>query len=121
MITDSHTPANRPDIVIHDRTKKEALLIDISVPVDANIVKKTAEKHTKYRDLEIELQKCWGLTKIETVPIVLGALGTVCTGHHKYLRKISPKANFGIIQKTALLGTAHILRNFLGKSSNIEN
>ena len=121
MITDTHTPANRPDIVIHDRTKKEALLIDISVPVDTNIVQKTAEKHTKYRDLEIELQKCWALKKIETIPIVLGALGTVCTGHHKYLRKISPQANFGIIQKTALLGTAHILRNFLGKSSNTEN
>ena len=117
MITDTHTPANRPDIVIHDRVKKTAFLIDVSVPIDTNIVKKTAEKHSKYRDLEIELQKCWGLKQIETIPIIIGALGTVLTGHQKYLRKISPSASFGIIQKTALLGTAHILRNFLSKSS----
>ena len=121
MITANPTPANRPDIIIHDRTNQNAILIDVAVPVDNNVIKKTAKKHTKYRDLEIELQKCWGLKKIETVPIVIGALGTVCTGHHKYLKKVSPKTNFGIIQKTALLGTAHILRNFLGKSSNTDN
>ena len=117
MITDTHTPANRPDIVIHDRKQKTAFLIDVSVPIDINVVKKTAEKHSKYRDLEIELQKCWGLKRIETIPIIIGALESVLTGHQKYIRKISTSANFGIIQKTALLGTAHILRNFLSKSS----
>ena len=47
MKTDNHTPANRPDIVIHDKTEKKAILTDISIPIDTHIVKKRAEKHTK--------------------------------------------------------------------------
>ena len=38
MITDSRTPANRPDIIIHDRTNQNAILIDVAVPVDNNII-----------------------------------------------------------------------------------
>ena len=77
MITNNHTPKNRPDTEIYDRTEKKFLLIEIFVPIDTNIVNKTAEKHTKYRNLEIELHKCWGLKKIETIPTVLGALGII--------------------------------------------
>ena len=113
LITDKRIPANRPDITIHDRKNRTALLIDVSVPVDNNIIKKTAEKHVKYRDLEIELQKCWGLLKIKTVPIVIGALGSVLKGHAQNLESISKTAKFNVIQKIALLGTANILRNVL--------
>ena len=77
MITNKNTPTNRPDTEIYDRTKKKLLLIDIFVPIDTNIVNKTIKKYTKYRNLEIELQKCWGLKKIETIPILLGALGII--------------------------------------------
>ena len=37
----------------------------------------------------------------------MGALGTVCTGFNQYLKKISTKVSFDVIQKTALLGTGH--------------
>ena len=113
LITDKRIPANRPDITIHDRKNRTAILIDVSVPVENNIVKKTAEKHVKYRDLEIELQKCWGLLKIKTVPIVIGALGSVLKGHAQYLARLYKTAKFNVIQKIALLGTANILRNVL--------
>ena len=105
--------ANRPDIVIHDRKEKKAVLIDFSVPYDTNIVEKTAEKITKYRDLEIEIKKCWKLDKVITVPVVIGALGTVSMDHSKYLNIISKNLDPNIIQKTALLGTANILRSVL--------
>ena len=117
LITDKKIPANRPDITIHDRKNRKATLIDVSVPIDNNIVRKTAEKHVKYRDLEIEIQKCWGLKEIKTVPIVIGALGSVLTGHAEYLKSVSEIANFNVIQKTALLGTANILRSVLGTKS----
>ena len=55
--------------------------MDFSVPYDMNIVLKTAEKLVKYKDLEIEIQKCWNLKEISTVPVVVGALGTVSTDH----------------------------------------
>ena len=88
-------------------------MIDVSVPNDNNIIAKTAEKLMKYRDLEIEIKKCWGLKKVETIPIIMGALGTVSTSHKKFLTEISSKIEFKMVQKTALLGTANILRHVL--------
>ena len=117
LITDKKIPANRPDITIHDRKNRKATLIDVSVPIDNNFVRKTAEKYVKYRDLEIEIKKCWGLKEITTVPIVIGALGSVLTGHAKYPKSVSEIVNFNVIQKTALLGNANILRSIIGTKS----
>ena len=90
IVTNTRVLANRPDIIIHDTHTKSCLIIDVAVPVDKNSVKKKAEKITKYRDLEIEIQKCWGLKKVKTVPIVIGALGTVCSGLTENLNLVSP-------------------------------
>ena len=89
------------------------MIIDVAIPVCQNIVKKEAEKITKYRDLEIELKKFWELKRVQTIPIVVGALGSVTESIGTYLEKVSKNISFNIIQRTALLGTAHILRNFL--------
>ena len=119
LITDKKVKHNRPDIVIHDTKKKECIFVDVAIPVCYNVVSKEAEKITKYRDLEIEVQKCWNLNKIRTIPIVIGALGSVCRGISDYIEIISPNAKFDIMQRTALLGTAHILRNFLTPYKNL--
>ena len=62
--TDKKVKCNRPDITIHDRKKRECYLVDVTIPVCTNILKKEAEKIIKYRDLEIEIQKCWNLKKL---------------------------------------------------------
>ena len=113
IITDKKVKHNRPDITVHDTKKRTCLFIDIAIPVCKNVVSKTAEKIIKYRDLEIETQKCWDLKKVRTVPIIIGALGTVCKDHNEYTKIISENIDFNIIQKTTILGTAHILRSFL--------
>ena len=113
LITEKKVGANRPDITIHDREAKSVIFVDFSVPYDMNIMEKTAEKLTKYRDLEIEIKKCWKLINIKTVPIVIGALGTVSTDHVQYVNSLSKNLNQDIIQKTAILGTANILRSVL--------
>ena len=95
------------------------MIVDVAIPVCQNVVSKEAEKITKYRDLEVEIQKCWNLKKIRTIPIVIGALGSVCKGFKEYAKIVSPKANFDIMQRTALLGNAHILRNFLTPYKNL--
>ena len=82
-----------------------------------NIVLKTAEKLVKYKDLEIEIQKCWNLKEISTVPVVVGALGTVSTDHKQYLKTLSKHINPNVVQKTAMLGTANILRGVLSIST----
>ena len=85
----------------------------MSVPQDYNVVSVTAGKITKYKDLLIELKKCWNLKEAKIVPIVIGALGTVCNSFATHLASISSEAMPHMVQKTALLGTAHIVRNFL--------
>ena len=74
IITDKKVKSNRPDITVHDTKKRTCAFIDISVPVCRNVVRKEAEKIVKYRDLEIETQKCWNLSKVRTIPVVIGAL-----------------------------------------------
>ena len=121
ILTDKKVPHNRPDIIVHDTNLRECMIIDVAVPVCLNVVKKEAEKITKYRDLEIEIQKCWNLKKVRTIPVVMGALGTVSKGIIEYLKAISKNLLFDVIQRTALLGTAHILRNFLTPFKNLPN
>lgn len=50
-----------------------------------NVINKQAEKITKYRDLEIEIQKYWNLKKVQTMPVVIGALGAICKRFIEYL------------------------------------
>ena len=83
------------------------------------MVKKEAEKIVKYRDLEKEIQKCWNLKHVRTIQIVIGALGIVTKGITGYLKKISSEINFDVMQRTALLGTSYILRNFLTPYKNL--
>ena len=68
--------ANRPDIIVKDKTTKKALIIDVSCPVDTNIGKKEREKVGKYAGLKGELQRMWGM-KAEIVPIIVGGLGAI--------------------------------------------
>ena len=121
ITTDKKVCANRPDITIHDRKERKAVLIDFSVPYDTNIVEKTAEKLIKYKDLEIEIQKCWNLKETSTVPVIIGALGTVSTDHKQYLKNLSENINPNVVQKPALLGTANILRNVLSINAKPKN
>ena len=67
--TDKTIKANKPDIIIKDK-QKTCMLIDMAVPSDRNTSVKVAEKLSKYKDLEIEITKMWGLKTI-TVPVVI--------------------------------------------------
>eukprot|EP00794_Sanderia_malayensis_P000862 gene862-154_t len=68
--------ANRPDVIIKDFKEKTCFLIEISVPCDQNIAPKEFDKLSKYKDLEIEIQKMWS-PKAITVPVIVGALGMI--------------------------------------------
>ena len=97
------------------KKKRECTLVDISVPSDTNIVSKTSEKICKYRDLQIEISRCWNMnTKV--VPIVVGTLGTVGKDLSFKLSTLPGSAKIHEIQKTALMGTAHILERVLARN-----
>eukprot|EP00957_Ditylum_brightwellii_P103039 7852797-Ditylum_brightwellii.AAC.1 len=109
ILTDMPVEANQPDIVLIKEEVSRAYLIDISVLLDASIVSMNAEKHTKYCDLEIICKKNHKLCRVHTIPVVVGAFGTMCRNLDTYITKISPSIKIDTIQKTALLGSAHIL------------
>jgi hypothetical protein len=77
-----------------------------------NVIKKEAEKILKYKDLIIEIQCMWNV-KTKVTPVIIGATGTISKSFRKYLSSISGKHNIKELQKTAILGTAHILRKVL--------
>lgn len=104
---------NCPDIIIHNRNDNTCQIINIAIPNYLNIINKEAEKLSKYKDLGIEIQKCWNLEKVRIIPVICGALGTTGKNVEENLKLISENMDFRIIQKTTILGTAHIIRNVL--------
>jgi hypothetical protein len=110
--TDKQVQANQPDIVIVDKESKKAVIIDIAVPSDFNIKSKEQEKIEKYQPLAEELRRIW---KVETkvVPVVVGALGALTSAHEQWLKEVPGQHTSTLIQKSALLGTAKILRRTL--------
>ena len=50
---------------------------------------------------------------VEVVFVVIGALGNVTKEFYGWIEKLRIKNNVGVIQKTALLGTARIFRKVL--------
>jgi hypothetical protein len=76
------------------------------------VIKKEAEKILKYKDLTIEIQRKWNV-KTRVIPVVIGATGTICRLFRKYVSDIPGNDDAKELQKTAILGTAHILREVL--------
>ena len=74
--TDKQLLANQPDIVVVDKERKRAVVIDVAIPADANIRKKEHEKVEKYQGLREQLERMWKV-KASVVPVVVGALGAV--------------------------------------------
>ena len=73
------------------------------------------EKIEKYQDLKREIKRLWGLRIVTIVPIVIGALGSITKDFKSWIDKLNIKsANVNaVVQKSALLGTARILRKVL--------
>ena len=55
--TDREIQANPPGIIIKDKSKQECHLIDVAIPSNVNVSVKEFEKKSKYKDLEIEIQR----------------------------------------------------------------
>jgi len=74
--------------------------------------KKEAGKILNYKELKIELQRMWNV-KTKVIPVITGATGTISRSFRKYVSNIPGKHEVTELQKTAILGAAHILRKVL--------
>ena len=69
---------------------------------------KEAEKILKYKDLTIELQRMWSI-KTKVIPIIIRATGTISKTFRKYMSNVPGNHEVKELQKTAILGAAHII------------
>ena len=85
------------------------------------MIKIEAEKILKYKDITTEIQRMWNV-KTKAIPVIIGATGTILESFRKYVSNIPGKHEVKELQKTAILGTAHTLRevvvDFLYLTSN---
>ena len=103
----------KPDIVVVDKCEKRCLIIDIAIPGDNRVGKKEEEKIEKYQQLRHEIAILWGMKKVDVIPVVIGALGAVSMKLEKWMKKTEIEVKVELLQKTALLGTARIIRKVL--------
>ena len=89
------------------------MIIDIAVPGDVRIRSKEQDKIIAYQDLKMEIKNLWNLKSVIVVPIVIGALGAVTNNLEKNIKMLGCQISLAGLQKTALLGTAHIIRKVL--------
>jgi hypothetical protein len=110
--TDRKFTTNGPDIKIKNKKEKTCTLIDVAIPAARNIVQEEAEKKLKYKSLCKEIQRMWNL-KCVIIPIIIGATEIVTRNLRKNLEAVSGKLSIDSLQKTAILGTSHIIRKVL--------
>ena len=110
---DRKIEARRPDIVFVDKKEREVVIIVVAIPGDDRVKDKELEKLEKYQLLKDEFAKVWRMRKVIVVPVIIGALGAVSVSFKEYKKRIRVNVRLEVIQKTALLGTAKILRKVL--------
>ena len=110
--TDNSLSANRPDLVLRDRDV--AILIDVSVPLDVNVVPKGEEKISKYEPLRLEVCRLWALKSCAVRPVIVGALGGVAFDAPDHLKRLcGSSTTVYTLQQWALLGSLSIIRSVI--------
>ena len=98
----------RPDIAFIHKKEREVVIIDVAIQGDERVKDKELEKFEKYQLLKVSRMR-----KVIVLPVVIGALGAVLVNFKEYMKRIGVNVRLEVIQKTALLGTAKILRKVL--------
>ena len=83
------------------------MLIDAEISGDRNVIKKEVAKILKYKYLTIEIEGMWNV-KIRVIPVIIEATGTISKSLRKHVSNIPGNHDLKELQKTAILGTAHI-------------
>jgi hypothetical protein len=84
----------------------------VAILADRNTVEKEAVNKLKYKRLCIEVQRMWNL-KCTILPIIIGPTEIVRRSLRKNLEAIPGKHSIDSLQKTAVLGTPHVIRKVL--------
>ena len=108
--TDETLEHNGTDITVIDKKSKKCLLIDHACLFDTRTEKKKEEKCTNYSEVKYEIAKNWKMRKVEVIPVVIGALGTVSKHFEEWVEKFDLDLVIEALQKPCLIEMAQIIR-----------
>jgi len=92
---------------------KNTFLIDIAVPNTHNLAKTITDKQNNYQELGNELCAMWNQKAAEMIPIVISSTGVIPKSLSESLTRLNLHPNTYIqLQKSVILGTCSIARNF---------
>jgi hypothetical protein len=114
IITDKAIPSNRPDITFMNKKTKTIFLIDIAILNTHNLVKTITDKQNRYQELANEICVMWKQNAVQVIPIVISSTGVIPKSLSQTLNRLNLHPNTYIqMQKSVILGTCSIVRNFL--------
>jgi len=97
-----------------NKKTKNAILIDIAVPNTHNLAKTITDKQNKYQELANEICGMWKEKAAQVIPILISSTGVIPKLLSRSLTRLNLHPNTYIqLQKSAILGTCSIVRNFL--------
>jgi hypothetical protein len=83
IVTDQTISNNRPDVVIFDRTAKEAYLTDVATPNSHSLRTIISGKIQKGVGLKEELIRMWRLKTACKIPPIFSSVGIIPNKLHK--------------------------------------
>jgi len=110
--TDREVTANRPDIIIKKKKRENTHADRCGNTRRQKCCAKGSGKEVKIQEFCREIQRMWNL-KCTIVPVIIGATGIVTRSLKKNLETVPGKHSTDSLQKTAMLGTSHIIRKVL--------
>ena len=84
-----------------------------AIPEDLRVSEKEKEKIERYQELKRKIKRMWNIRSIKVIPVVVGAHGSTSKKLKKCIEQLGVVISIVLLQKTTLLGTAHILRKVL--------
>ena len=97
-----------------NKTTKNNFLIDTAVPNTHNLAKTIADKQNKYQQLLNEICAMWKQKAAQAIPIVISFKEVITKSLSQSLTRLNLHPNTYIqLQKSVILGTCSIVRNFL--------
>jgi hypothetical protein len=114
IITHKTISSNRPDITFVNKKTKNTFLIDTAVPNTQNLAKTIIDKQNKYQELLHEICAMWKQNAAQVIPIVTSSTGVIPKSLSQSLKRLNLHPNtYTQMQKSVILGTCSIVRNFL--------
>jgi len=105
---------SRPDITLMNKKTKNNFFMDIVVPNTQNLAKTITNKQDKCQELANEICAMWKQKAAQVIPIVISSTGVIPKSLSQSLTRLNLHPNTHIqLQKSVILGTCSIVRNFL--------